>query len=725
MKTRLILMVFLPLLLMASTFGIHLIEYRLMGNPEYANLFDCLYWTVVTITTVGFGDIFPVSIYGRIFTLFVIPGGVVLYSLIISMFTSAFTQYHSRRERGLDPAGMSDHILICSDDPEWVMDILVQTGNFSDNERVVLIAPFEVHPLLTTPFKNLKWISGDGYRLEILKKASAEKARIAYVSYRENSCTLMTVLQLETMSGGKVITLAQYIGQEHRKYFEDVGCDYALDPYELYVPLMMMAYRFQGAPSWIRLVVHHRLGNQVHTRRIELEYVGRTWLDYVREMKSSKGFMPLAVSIDEVVLINPDSDYELQQESSVLRIEPKEPKSLGDREENGVPVLGMEELPIEGHLLISSDNQVFIERLLVEMSRCTLSEPVKVLSEIQPIETCPENLDIEWIQGPSNAEESFRKANAKEAKVAFIDHRHDGQNLMAVLRLEEESDGEVFSISTYHEKDFDQQLHKVGCDFSLQVDDLVAPLLSQSAYNSGLGTMVEKFLSQDAETQKLFVRKLKHDREPKDWLSTLVEIKKLAEVLPVGLICSRTGEMIANPHPGIEVQPGDNLVFIGLESFVKAEEIFEMEDVISISEEIEGDKTSDGEEQPRVEAEGDKLFRKGLEISKDGGDMLEAYRCFHQAAILGHGLAKYNLGIMNFNGQGVPKNRNEAYHWFRQSARTGNEGAKKVLRSIRVLRQMDKYNAETVMEASNSITSFWRIWMRTIDTGMPRPSLPW
>ena len=59
MKTRLILMVFLPILLMASTFGIHLVEYRLMGNPEYANLFDCLYWTVVTITTVGFGDIFP------------------------------------------------------------------------------------------------------------------------------------------------------------------------------------------------------------------------------------------------------------------------------------------------------------------------------------------------------------------------------------------------------------------------------------------------------------------------------------------------------------------------------------------------------------------------------------------------------------------------------------------------------------------------------------------
>ena len=97
--------------------------------------------------------------------------------------------------------------------------------------------------------------------------------------------------------------------------------------------------------------------------------------------------------------------------------------------------------------------------------------------------------------------------------------------------------------------------------------------------------------------------------------------------------------------------------------------------------------------------------------------MLEAYRCFHQAAILGHGLAKYNLGIMNFNGQGVPKNRNEAYHWFRQSARTGNEGAKKVLRSIRVLRQMDKSITENsdggiefnhkLLEDLDEVQQFW------------------
>ena len=68
---------------------------------------------------------------------------------------------------------------------------------------------------------------------------------------------------------------------------------------------------------------------------------------------------------------------------------------------------------------------------------------------------------------------------------------------------------------------------------------------------------------------------------------------------------------------------------------------------------------------------------------------MAVYRLFHQAAIKRHAQAQYNLGIMIFNGQGIPKNREEAYHWFRESVRSGNSKAKRVLRSIRVLREIE------------------------------------
>ena len=41
-------------------------------NPNIHNYFDAIYWSVITISTVGFGDISPVTIQGRVATLFLV-----------------------------------------------------------------------------------------------------------------------------------------------------------------------------------------------------------------------------------------------------------------------------------------------------------------------------------------------------------------------------------------------------------------------------------------------------------------------------------------------------------------------------------------------------------------------------------------------------------------------------------------------------------------------------
>ena len=47
-------------------------------NPDkFATFFDGIYFSVVTLTTVGFGDITPVSDYGRVITLLIIVSGIV------------------------------------------------------------------------------------------------------------------------------------------------------------------------------------------------------------------------------------------------------------------------------------------------------------------------------------------------------------------------------------------------------------------------------------------------------------------------------------------------------------------------------------------------------------------------------------------------------------------------------------------------------------------------
>jgi voltage-gated potassium channel len=69
---------------------------------------DALWWGYVTITTVGYGDRFPVTFPGRIIGIFLLTAGVALFSVFTGFIANAFlTPRHRplRRLRGARPSG--------------------------------------------------------------------------------------------------------------------------------------------------------------------------------------------------------------------------------------------------------------------------------------------------------------------------------------------------------------------------------------------------------------------------------------------------------------------------------------------------------------------------------------------------------------------------------------------------------------------------------------------
>jgi len=62
------------------------------SNSDISNLFDAVYWAVVTITTVGYGDITPVTTEGRAVAMLVILTGIGAISFLTSIIVSAFSE---------------------------------------------------------------------------------------------------------------------------------------------------------------------------------------------------------------------------------------------------------------------------------------------------------------------------------------------------------------------------------------------------------------------------------------------------------------------------------------------------------------------------------------------------------------------------------------------------------------------------------------------------------
>jgi len=61
-------------------------------NPNIHNLFDAFYWALITISTVGYGDIAPVTPEGRVVTMLIIFTGIGLISFVTSIIVSSFSE---------------------------------------------------------------------------------------------------------------------------------------------------------------------------------------------------------------------------------------------------------------------------------------------------------------------------------------------------------------------------------------------------------------------------------------------------------------------------------------------------------------------------------------------------------------------------------------------------------------------------------------------------------
>ena len=84
-------------ILFLASAGIYHFENQ--AQPEkFQSIPHCFWWAIVTLTTVGYGDMYPVTVAGKIFTVFILFIGLGMISVPSALLASSLVKQAQKRE---------------------------------------------------------------------------------------------------------------------------------------------------------------------------------------------------------------------------------------------------------------------------------------------------------------------------------------------------------------------------------------------------------------------------------------------------------------------------------------------------------------------------------------------------------------------------------------------------------------------------------------------------
>ena len=209
--------------LMAGTMGYMLIEHW--------PWMDALYMTVITVGTVGYGETHHLSATGRVFTMMLIVGSIVLIGYSVSTLAAfviegEFNRLVEGRRMDKRLAGLRDHIILCGlgQTGKWIAEELRKTGTpFVAIER----SPEPIRDIAQNPENH--YLQGDATEDDTLLEAGIQRAKGLITVLSQDKDNVFVVLTARSLNPSLRI-VARLIEEANAAKLRKAGADEVVSP---------------------------------------------------------------------------------------------------------------------------------------------------------------------------------------------------------------------------------------------------------------------------------------------------------------------------------------------------------------------------------------------------------------------------------------------------------------------------------------------------------------
>jgi voltage-gated potassium channel len=243
-----------------GSFGVILLLITAGGTAGYMliegwRVVESLYMTVITLSTVGFSEVRPLSSTGRIFTTGLIVAGVGAVAYLFGTISQYIVSgeltgslRRSRMQKSLD--AMSDHYIICG-----FGRVGQQVLEDLQKEHKPCVVIEEDGALLEAMEEEFPHIGGDAADDEVLRRAGIERARGLVVVTGDDPTNLFVTLTAFTLNGKlSIVARANHPSTESKLL--RAGATHVISPYRISGRRIATQLLYPSVADFLDVVMH-------------------------------------------------------------------------------------------------------------------------------------------------------------------------------------------------------------------------------------------------------------------------------------------------------------------------------------------------------------------------------------------------------------------------------------------------------------------------------------
>ncbi|MGG1676251.1 potassium channel family protein [Neobacillus sp. NRS-1170] len=228
---------------------------RILEPKTFENTFHAVWWILTTMTTVGYGDVYPTTQLGRTWAMLIVYTlGIGVFGTVIGMIVDGVSQYKRMKEEGKMTFRGENHFVIVG----WTAkskNTIKELFIAEPKTDIVLIDELE-----KTPYEHERflYIQGSPTDEDILRKAKIEKAKAVLLFAPDgidnpdlaDGKTLLVASSIERYDDGtekEIYTIAEILNEKHVGNFKHVKIDEFILSHESVSNLMAKSAQTKGA----------------------------------------------------------------------------------------------------------------------------------------------------------------------------------------------------------------------------------------------------------------------------------------------------------------------------------------------------------------------------------------------------------------------------------------------------------------------------------------------